>query len=87
MTANSVNSFACYIYFSLRRQVAAINRLTARGMFFWDYGNAFLLEASRAGKTLQREETLQLCKVERERALFEETVYSSRIQWGDCQDR
>lgn len=53
MTANSVNSFACYIYFSLRRQVAAINRLTARGMFFWDYGNAFLLETSRAGKTLQ----------------------------------
>jgi len=34
---------------SLRRQVAAINKLTAQGMFFWDYGNAFLLEASRAG--------------------------------------
>ena len=34
---------------SLRRQVAAINKLTARGMFFWDYGNSFLLEASRAG--------------------------------------
>ena len=34
---------------SLRRQVAAINKLTARGMYFFDYGNAFLLEASRAG--------------------------------------
>ncbi|MDE6439130.1 MAG: urocanate hydratase, partial [Muribaculaceae bacterium] len=34
---------------SLRRQVAAINRLTDRGMYFFDYGNAFLLEASRAG--------------------------------------
>lgn len=34
---------------SLRRQVAAIQTLTARGMAFWDYGNAFLLEASRAG--------------------------------------
>ena len=34
---------------SLRRQVAAINKLTARGMFFWDYGNSFLLEASRVG--------------------------------------
>ena len=34
---------------SLRRQVRAINALTARGMSFWDYGNAFLLEASRAG--------------------------------------
>ena len=34
---------------SLRRQVAAINRLADRGMYFFDYGNAFLLEASRAG--------------------------------------
>ena len=34
---------------SLRRQVAAINRLTARGMYFFDYGNAFLLQSSRAG--------------------------------------
>jgi len=34
---------------SLRRQVRAINTLHNRGMFFWDYGNAFLLEASRAG--------------------------------------
>lgn len=34
---------------SLRRQVDAINKLTARGMYFFDYGNAFLLEASRAG--------------------------------------
>lgn len=34
---------------SLRRQVAAINRVAGAGMAFWDYGNAFLLEASRAG--------------------------------------
>ena len=34
---------------SLRRQVSAINKLSDVGMFFWDYGNAFLLEASRAG--------------------------------------
>jgi urocanate hydratase len=33
---------------SLRRQVAAINQLAANGMYFWDYGNAFLLEAGRA---------------------------------------
>ena len=37
------------VYESLRRQVNAINRLSARGMYFWDYGNAFLLEAGRAG--------------------------------------
>jgi len=34
---------------SLRRQVVAINKHTARGTYFFDYGNAFLLEASRAG--------------------------------------
>ncbi|MBU4486709.1 MAG: urocanate hydratase [Candidatus Delongbacteria bacterium] len=34
---------------SLRRQVVAINKLTANGMYFFDYGNAFLLESSRAG--------------------------------------
>lgn len=36
------------VYESLRRHVAAVNRLTAKGMYFWDYGNAFLLEAKRA---------------------------------------
>ncbi len=34
---------------SLRRQVKAIHAMAGRGMYFWDYGNAFLLEASRAG--------------------------------------
>ncbi len=34
---------------SLRRQVKAINIMAERGMYFWDYGNAFLLEADRAG--------------------------------------
>lgn len=34
---------------SLRRHAAAINRLADKGMYFFDYGNAFLLEASRAG--------------------------------------
>ena len=34
---------------SLRRQVHAINQLAGRGMYFWDYGNAFLLESGRAG--------------------------------------
>jgi len=37
------------VYESLRRQVVAVNTLHGQGMYFWDYGNAFLLEASRAG--------------------------------------
>ncbi|MGB5436795.1 MAG: urocanate hydratase [Maribacter sp.] len=40
---------------SLRRQVNAINRHTAKGTYFFDYGNAFLLEASRAGAEVMAE--------------------------------
>jgi len=36
------------VYESLKRHVSAINKLAERGMYFWDYGNAFLLEAGRA---------------------------------------
>jgi urocanate hydratase len=41
---------------SLRAQVLAVNALADRGMHFWDYGNAFLLEASRAGADVLRED-------------------------------
>ncbi len=40
---------------SLRRHAAAINKHTARGTYFFDYGNAFLLEASRAGADIMAE--------------------------------
>ena len=41
---------------SLKRQVAAINKLTAKGMYFFDYGNAFLLESSRAGADIMKKD-------------------------------
>ena len=49
MMAEEPTRFKEAVQASLRRQVAAINRLADRGMYFFDYGNAFLLEASRAG--------------------------------------
>ena len=49
MMAERPDEFRERVQASLRRQVAAINKLTARGMYFFDYGNAFLLQASRAG--------------------------------------
>ena len=49
MMAEEPERFHECVQESLRRHVAAINRLTARGMYFFDYGNAFLLESSRAG--------------------------------------
>ncbi len=42
-------AFKTLVQESLRRHFVAVNQLTTRGMHFWDYGNAFLLEASRAG--------------------------------------
>ncbi|WP_315351951.1 urocanate hydratase [Phocaeicola abscessus] len=49
MMADDPEQFKEQVRASLRRQVTAINQLTARGMYFFDYGNAFLLESSRAG--------------------------------------
>ena len=49
MMADEPERFKEAVQASLRRQVAAINKLAARGMYFFDYGNAFLLQSSRAG--------------------------------------
>lgn len=55
MMAEEPERFREAVQESLRRQVAAINKLTARGMYFFDYGNAFLLESSRAGADIMAE--------------------------------
>ncbi len=44
------------IYESLKRQVNAIRKLTDKGMYFFDYGNAFLLEAGRAGANILKKD-------------------------------
>jgi urocanate hydratase len=49
MMANDPEQFKTYVQESLRRHSAAVNKHTARGTYFFDYGNAFLLESSRAG--------------------------------------
>ena len=49
MMAEEPERFRETVRASLRRHVAAINELAAKGMYFFDYGNAFLLESSRAG--------------------------------------
>ena len=56
MMAENPDEFRRNVEESLRRQVAAINRLTARGMYFFDYGNAFLLQSKRAGADICRED-------------------------------
>ena len=54
MMAEEPERFKEAVQASLRRQIAAINRLHDRGMYFFDYGNAFLLESSRAGADVMK---------------------------------
>ena len=56
MMADDPERFKAAVQASLRRHVAAINRLADKGMYFFDYGNAFLLESSRAGADILRED-------------------------------
>ncbi len=56
MMAYEPEKFREKVWESLRRHVAAINRLTTKGMYFFDYGNAFLLEASRAGADIMKQD-------------------------------
>ena len=56
MMAEEPNKFKEKVQASLRRHVAAINKLAEKGMYFFDYGNAFLLQASRANADILRED-------------------------------
>lgn len=55
LMANDPEKFKNAVQESLRRQANAINRHTQKGTYFFDYGNAFLLEASRAGADIMAE--------------------------------
>ena len=56
MMAEEPAKFKEAVQASLRRHVAAINKLAAKGMYFFDYGNAFLLESSRAGADILKKD-------------------------------
>ncbi|MDY0014635.1 MAG: urocanate hydratase [Bacteroidales bacterium] len=56
MMAEEPGLFTSKVKQSLCRQVAAINTLASKGMYFFDYGNAFLLESGRAGADIFKEE-------------------------------
>ncbi|NOQ27777.1 MAG: urocanate hydratase [Bacteroidales bacterium] len=56
MMAENPDEFKKCVQESLCRQVAAINKMTAQGTYFFDYGNAFLLESSRAGADIMKED-------------------------------
>lgn len=59
MMASDPDNFRKHVRKSLKRQVDAINKHTARGTYFFDYGNAFLLESGRAGADIFAEDGKQ----------------------------
>ncbi|ADY28687.1 urocanate hydratase [Cellulophaga lytica] len=58
LMSTNPDAFKQKVQESLKRQVAAINKHTANGTYFFDYGNAFLLEASRAGGDVMAENNI-----------------------------
>ena len=56
MMANNPDKFKEHVQESLRRHVAAVNKCVANGTYFFDYGNAFLLESSRANADILKED-------------------------------
>jgi urocanate hydratase len=76
MMAENPDEFRKHVQASLCRQVAAINRLAANGMYFFDYGNAFLLQSKRAGA--------DICTAD---GKFRFHVHTERIVTNDVHDR
>lgn len=58
LMSTNPDAFKQKVQESLKRQVAAINKHTANGTYFFDYGNAFLLEVSRAGGDVMAENNI-----------------------------
>ena len=58
MMAEQPELFKVKVEDTLRRHVTAVNKLVDKGMYFFDYGNAFLLEASRAGADIMNDKGL-----------------------------
>ena len=56
MLSENPEQFKTEVQSTLRRHAEAINTMAERGMYFWDYGNAFLLEASRVGAAVLNED-------------------------------
>ena len=76
MMANDPEAFKTRIQETLKRHVKAVNALVENGMYFFDYGNAFLLESSRAGAEIMDEDGEH----------FRYPSYVQDIMWPMCFD-
>ncbi len=80
MMAENPELFKEKVQESLRRHASAINKHTAKGTYFFDYGNAFLLEASRAGADVHLDENGKLCAANLSKNGSETFAYPSYVQ-------
>ena len=80
MMATKPELFKEKVQKSLRRQATAINKHTKKGTYFFDYGNAFLLEASRAGATVYKNSKGDFCTASESKMGSEVFAYSSYVQ-------
>ena len=62
LLAKDKAQFLKQVQYTLQRHVLAINALAEHGMYFWDYGNAFLLEAGKAGAAIWQDAPTQIYK-------------------------
>ncbi|MCF6295781.1 MAG: urocanate hydratase [Flavobacteriaceae bacterium] len=83
MMASHPDLFKEKVQESLRRQATAINKHATKGTYFFDYGNAFLLEASRAGAKIYKDAQGNFCNKETLSSLGEDSerwAYPSYVQ-------
>lgn len=80
MMADNPNLFKEKVQETLRRHAKAINNHTAKGTYFFDYGNAFLLEASRAGATVHIDHEGNYCAMSESKLGGETFAYPSYVQ-------
>lgn len=66
LMANDAETFKQRVQETLRRHAAAVNQHASRGMYFFDYGNAFLLESSRAGADILAPQEMRIGRKPRE---------------------
>ena len=79
MTADPA-TFKLKVKESLRRHVGAINKHSRKGTYFFDYGNAFLLEASRAGAAIYKDENGDFISAQKDGTGTGEWAYPSYVQ-------
>ena len=80
MIAENPTLFKEKVQETLRRHAKAINKHTAKGTYFFDYGNAFLLEASRAGASVHKDDEGNYCSVSKSKSKGEVFAYPSYVQ-------